>query len=120
MLNKQQIEKLNQQLLQRKEKLTKEVNSSRQIINDLLCEDTYDEIDFAEVSSDSFNMNALRNKQLEELKEIEIALKKIKNNSYCVCEMCDEKIGIKRLKAKPHARFCVDCRPVYEETLKKK
>ncbi len=120
MLNEQQIEKLKEQLLQRKEKLTKEVNSSGEIINDLLCEDTFDDIDFAEVSSDSFNMNTLRNKQIEELKEIDDALKKIKNGSYGVCDMCDEQIGIKRLKAKPHAKFCVDCRPIYEESLKHK
>lgn len=119
-LSKKNIEKLNGQLLQRKEQLLLEVISSQTLIKDLLNETSYDDLDYAEISSDSFNMNTLRNKQLDELKEIDYALKKIKDGSYGVCDMCDEEIGVKRLKAKPHARFCVDCRPIYEESLKDK
>lgn len=120
MLTQQQIKKLKERLLTRKEQLLLEVSSSQTIIRDLLSEDTFDELDYAEVSSDSFNMNTLRNKQIDELKEIEIVLEKIKNKTYGICEMCDEEIGVKRLKAKPHARFCVDCRPIYEENIKEK
>ncbi len=120
MLKQEQIKQLKERLLQRKEQLILEVSSSQTIIKDLLSENTFDEIDYAEVSSDSFNMNTLRNKQIEELKEIDIVLEKIKNKTYGICDMCDEQIGIKRLKAKPHARFCVDCRPIYEESLKEK
>ena len=29
--------------------------------------------------------------------------------------MCDERVGIKRLRAKPHARFCIYGRPIYEK-----
>jgi len=120
MLKQEQIGKLKERLLTRKEQLLLEVSSSQTIIKDLLSEDTFDDLDYAEVSSDSFNMNTLRNKQIDELKEIEIVLTKIKNKTYGICEMCDEEIGVKRLKAKPHARFCVDCRPVYEESIKEK
>lgn len=120
MLSKKQIEKLKEQLLQRKESLLFEVTSSQTLIKELLKETSYDELDYAEISSDSFNISALRNKQLEELKDIDIALQKIKDKTYGICDMCDEEIGLQRLKAKPHARFCVDCRPVYEESLKEK
>ena len=120
MLNKKQIEKLKEQLLTRKEQLLGEVTSSQTLIKDLLNETSYDDLDYAEISSDSFNMNTLRNKQLDELKDIDLALKKIENGTYGICDMCDEEIGIQRLKAKPHARFCVDCRPIYEESIKDK
>jgi len=119
MLSEQQIVKLKDKLLERKEHLLSEVSFSQDIIYDLLSGETNDELDYAEVSSDSFNMNTLRNKQLEELKEIELALSKIKNNQYGICDMCDEEIGIKRLKAKPHSRFCIHCRPIYEKSLQK-
>ena len=46
-----------------------------------------------------------------------MALKKIENKTYGICEMCDEEIGIQRLKAKPYAVFCVHCRPIYEQSL---
>jgi DnaK suppressor protein len=120
MLSKKQIEKLKEQLLQRKESLLLEVTSSQAMIKELLKETSYDELDYAEISSDSFNISALRNKQLEELKDIDFALQKIKDETYGICDMCDEEIGLQRLKAKPHARFCVDCRPIYEESVKEK
>ncbi len=119
-LSQKHIENLKQQLLERKEKLLLEVTSSQTLIKDLLNETSYDDLDYAEISSDSFNMNTLRNKQLDELKDIDIVLKKIQNNTYGICDMYDEDIGLQRLKAKPHARFCVDCRPIYEESLKEK
>lgn len=80
-------------------------------------EEANDELDYAEISSDSYNISILRNKQIEELNEINIALKKIENKTYGICEMCDDKIEVQRLKAKPHARFCVECRPIYEQSL---
>ena len=118
MLKEKQIEDLKNQLLTRKKELLTQIRSSQTVIEELLSETTYDDVDYAEVSSDSYNLNILRNKQVQEIREIELALQKIDNKTYGICEMCDEKIGIKRLKAKPHARFCVDCRPVYEKKIK--
>lgn len=118
MLKEKEIESLKQQLIDRKKQLLEETISSQNIIKELLNESSYDEMDYAEISSDSYNLNILRDKQLEEIKEIDIALKKIKDGTYGTCEMCDEQIGIKRLKIKPHARFCIDCRPEYERSLK--
>lgn len=117
MLKDKEIESLKIKLLEKKEQLLNEVNSSQNIIKELLSETTYDDIDYAEISSDTHNLNSLRNKQLQELREIDIALKKIDDKTYGICEMCDEKIGVKRLNAKPHARFCVVCRPIYEKSL---
>ncbi|RXJ60950.1 hypothetical protein CRV04_02595 [Candidatus Marinarcus aquaticus] len=76
-------------------------------------------MDYAEISTDSHNLRLLREKQLQELTEIDIALKKIEDKTYGICEMCDEQIGIKRLKIKPHAKFCIHCRPLYEKSIKK-
>ncbi len=118
MLKERDIQLLKEQLLKRKEELLEQVNSSKTIIKELLSETTYDEMDYAEVSSDSYNLSLVREKQLQELTEVDIALKKIADSTYGACEMCDEQIGIKRLRVKPHARFCVECRPVYEESLK--
>lgn len=53
-----------------------------------------------------------------ELEYIESALKKIDEGIYGTCEMCDEEIGIQRLKAKPHAKYCIVCRQIIEKDLK--
>lgn len=41
------------------------------------------------------------------LRDVEDALKKIKNNAYGICEKCGEAIDIERLKASPSARNCI-------------
>ena len=120
MLKQKTIDMLKEKLLTRKKELLLQTTSSGELINELLNEDANDELDYAEISSDSFNISTLRNKQLEELTEIDIALAKIENGTYNVCEMCDEPVGAERLKVKPHARFCIECRPIYEESLKEK
>lgn len=118
MLRQSNIDMLQKELLERKEELLLETNSSKELINELMSESASDDFDFAEISSDSFNMTTLRNKQMEELKDINLALKKIEDGTYGVCDMCDENIGLQRLKIKPHARFCIHCRPIYEKSLK--
>lgn len=119
MLKDKDIENLKNQLLDKKAKLLEETNTSQDIIEALLSETSYDEMDYAEISTDSYNLRLLREKQLQELVEIDIALNKIANKTYGACEMCDEQIGIKRLKIKPHAKFCIHCRPAYEKSMKK-
>lgn len=50
-----------------------------------------------------------------ELAEIEASLQKIIDNTYGICEMCDDTISKERLTIKPHARFCITCRELYEK-----
>ena len=58
--------------------------------------------------------------QLDELKQIEESLKKIDAGTYGICDMCGVVIPLGRLKAKPFARFCTECRTVYENELVKR
>lgn len=44
------------------------------------------------------------------LKNINLALEKIKKNKYGICENCGKEIPIERLKASPEARFCLGCK----------
>ena len=117
MLKKNQIDMLKDKLVKRKKQLLDGVSSSQSLLSELLSEPSSDDTDYAEISSDSHNMNAITNNQIKEINEIDIALRKIDNNTYGICNMCDEEIGIQRLQAKPHAVFCVHCRPIYEKSL---
>jgi DnaK suppressor protein len=76
--------------------------------------DCKDDLDFAEASSDSFTSGIIIKQQKQEQKEIKEALKSIENGTYGICEMCDDPIAIGRLKAKPFAKFCTDCREIHE------
>ncbi|MDE6886730.1 MAG: RNA polymerase-binding protein DksA [Helicobacteraceae bacterium] len=57
-------------------------------------------------------------KNNNDLVEINKALDKIKSKKYGKCEMCNEQIDIKRLRVKPHARYCISCREIYEKEIK--
>lgn len=43
------------------------------------------------------------------VKEIDAALRRIKDGSYGECEECSEPIAERRLKAIPEARLCISC-----------
>jgi len=74
-----------------------------------------DEGDYASISNDNMVESAIGAQQSQELLEIETALAKIKSKQYGVCEMCEDDIGFQRLKVKPHARYCIICRPIVEK-----
>ncbi len=44
------------------------------------------------------------------IKKIDKALKKIEDKTYGICEECDNEISIERLKARPVATLCIDCK----------
>lgn len=56
----------------------------------------------------------------KEMREISASLAKFDDGIYGICEMCEDEIGIERLQAKPHARFCINCREIYEKSEKQK
>lgn len=114
MANAKQIEELKKVLLERKELINSNIQGSRESIDSLQSTECNDEYDYAEVSSDSFKEGIIVNQQMQELEEIEGAIKRIEKGTYGVCEMCDESIAIGRLRAKPFARFCTPCREIYE------
>ena len=45
------------------------------------------------------------------LKDIDLALKKIKKGEYGPCEKCNKEIPIERLRVSPEARCCLNCQP---------
>ncbi len=55
------------------------------------------------------NLLALEHSLETKLKEIELALKKMEEGNYGICEKCKKEIEIERLKVFPEARFCQKC-----------
>ena len=114
MASTKQIEELRQILEARKIEIQSNIEDSKNNILQLKNMDCKDDFDFAESRSDSFTSEVIAKQQEDELKEIDNALKAIKNNEYGVCEMCDEMIALGRLKAKPFAKYCTTCREIHE------
>ncbi len=77
-------------------------------------------IHMADIGSDNYEQEfALELIQNEEvtLREIDEALKRIEDRSYGKCEDCGKKVPVARLKAKPHAKYCIECKRLQEKGL---
>jgi len=74
-----------------------------------------DEGDHASISNSTMVERVIVEQQKEELRVIEIALAKIASGEYGTCEMCGVDIGFQRLKVKPHATYCIECREYIEK-----
>ena len=100
----------------RKEQILKNISSVNSELNQLSNLELNDEGDHAAVNNNSMVESAIVQQQQKELDEIENALKKIANGEYGICEMCEDEIGFQRLKVKPHAIYCIDCREIVEKS----
>ncbi len=99
----------------RREQIQKNIAGVEKDLKELHSLELNDEGDYASVSNDNLREVALGQQQELELIEIEVALGKIKDKQYGICEMCEEEISIQRLKVKPHAKYCIDCREIVEK-----
>lgn len=104
-------------LEERRNQILKNIHGSSKELNDLHnTHDVMDEGDFASVSTDNMINEEILSAQQRELEEIDEALMKIENGTYGICEMCEEPIGMQRLKVKPFAKYCITCRQIAEKS----
>jgi len=118
MLNTEEIKFFKTALEARRDRIKRNLNITTEEINNLNSNDLRDEADHASDSLGRAVDNAILTQQAQELAEIELALDKISENLYGICEMCEEEINIERLKVKIFARYCITCREVIEKEQK--
>ncbi|HOI54470.1 MAG TPA: TraR/DksA C4-type zinc finger protein [Phycisphaerae bacterium] len=77
-------------------------------------------IHMADVGSDNFEqeftLGLIENEETT-LREIDEALKRIDDQTFGKCTHCEKSIPVARLKAKPHARYCIECKRLEEKGL---
>ena len=100
----------------RKKQINKNINGVNDELAQLSGQELNDEADHASNSNNSMIESAIVSQQNQELKEINVTLGKISHGDYGTCEMCEDPIGFQRLKVKPHAIYCIDCREIVEKT----
>jgi DnaK suppressor protein len=110
-LTKKELKKF-QELLEEKRKAVLE--RARQMLSEenmtLDTNDLPDEMDLA--SSEylqSFEFR-LRGREKSLLSKLDLALKKIDEGTFGICEICEEPIGKKRLEARPETTLCIKCK----------
>ena len=118
MLTKVELEEFQNKLLDRRVQIEKNLRGTALELDGMRDLELNDEGDYAAASAETVVDSAILVQQRKELNEIELALDKIKNNSFGICEMCEEPIGKARLDVKNFARFCITCREINEKEAK--
>ena len=100
----------------RKDQINRNIDGVNDELSQLNGLELNDEGDHASVNNNSMVESAIVSQQTQELREIDVTLGKISNGDYGICEMCEDPIGFQRLKVKPHAIYCIDCREIVEKS----
>lgn len=113
-LSKRDLNKF-KKLLEEKRRAVLE-NAKKTLVEDMTLDpnDLPDEMDLA--SSEylqSFNFR-LRGREKAYLKKVELALRKIEDGTFGICEQCEEPITKKRLEARPETTLCIRCKEAQE------
>ena len=110
-LNKKELKKF-QDLLDEKRKTVLE--RARQMLSvENMALDTNDLADEMDLASSEYLQSfefRLRGREKSLLSKLDLALKKIEDGTFGVCEVCDEPIGKKRLEARPETTLCIKCK----------
>ncbi len=78
-------------------------------------DDFPDEIDTASSEINLQFTGRLREREQGLLAKIDTALQKIEEGEFGECVSCGEDIGVKRLRARPVAELCIDCKAEQEK-----
>lgn len=118
-LTDKQLKKLRQQMVDRQRQLVAEVSEQRSQAAADGNQDGHGVGDAADESvvrmmTDLHLQEAGRD--LEELRDIDAALKRMDDGSYGECDECGNDIGYPRLEAQPTAMRCVECQTIHEKT----
>jgi len=109
-LNKKELKRF-QEMLEEKRKIV--VERARQMLSEGMVLDANDLPDEMDLASSEYIQSfefRLRGREKSLLSKLDLALKKIDDGTFGICEVCDEPIGKKRLEARPETSLCIKCK----------
>lgn len=115
MARKDQIAKMRDVLLKRREALRKALAGDLSLLQKLREQSIGDEVDAALDSAQDELNSQLAEVESRELASIENALERMREGEYGQCEACDESIPLVRLQALPYATLCINCQSKLEK-----
>ena len=114
-MNKRDLQKFQKQLVAQRDELMG--NVKRALSGDIHVDpdDFPDEMDTASSEVNLQFTGRLREREQGLLAKIETALRKLADGEYGECVSCGDDIGIKRLRARPVAELCIECKSEQEK-----
>ena len=110
-LTKKELKKF-QELLEEKRKAVLD-RARRMLSEENMTLDTNDLPDEMDLASSEYLQSfefRLRGREKSLLSKLDLAIKKIADGTFGVCEICEEPIGKKRLEARPETTLCIKCK----------
>jgi DnaK suppressor protein len=113
-MKKKELDEFKVLLVEEKGKILKHLTDLSESSGQELDLTTGDSVDIASLEINQNNLTKIGKRESFLLKKIEHALQKIADGTYGTCESCGEQIAIPRLKARPVAQLCIDCKTEQE------
>lgn len=114
-LTKEQLDEFRQILSDKRKALVMAAQNTLHSEMVLSPDDRFDEVDQASSEYMQAFSFRLRGRERFLLDKIDVALRKIEEGTYGECEECDEEISPKRLRARPEAPLCIQCKEAQEK-----
>lgn len=114
-MDQRTLDQFKKELLKRKNAIMQDANRT---LNDEVHEQKEgmpDTVDRSSLETDRNFILKLRDRNRKLLKKLDEALKRIENKSFGICKDCGEKIDEQRIKARPVATLCIECKERQEE-----
>lgn len=112
-MNKRDLKSINKRLTQWLEELSSDADCNLDGLN-ISDEPIPDIIDRASSITERNMSQRFCDRESFLIEKIKQALDDIADGNYGICNLCGENIAIKRLKARPVARYCIDCKTEME------
>ena len=114
-MNKRDLDRFKKLLLQQREEILG--NARKALAGDIHVDpdDFPDEMDTASSEVNLQFTGRLREREQGLLSKIDAALEKIELGAYGECVSCGEEIGVARLRARPVAELCIECKSEQEK-----
>lgn len=109
-LTKKELKRF-QELLE--EKRRDILERARKTLSEDMTLDTDDLADEMDLASSEYLQSfefRLRGREKSLLTKLDLALRKIEDGRFGICEVCEEQIGKKRLEARPETSLCIRCK----------
>jgi DnaK suppressor protein len=109
-LTKKELKRF-QELLE--EKRREILERARKTLSEGMTLDTDDLADEMDLASSEYLQSfefRLRGREKSLLTKLDLALRKIEDGRFGICEVCEEQIGKKRLEARPETSLCIRCK----------
>lgn len=110
-MKKKDLDALKKLLEEERRKLLHHLESiSDSSVADLDESNVGDSVDIASLEINQTALHKIGKREYSLLKKIDLALEKMKDDTYGLCENCGEPIALARLMARPVAQLCIDCK----------